>query len=103
MPTYKFYNKNTGKEFIEFMTISERDAYLAANPNLEQRVHGAPMISSHRGGDRAKPDGGFTEVLQNIAEHHPQSPLADRYMKKSIKQLKTEEVMKKHRKRQRNK
>lgn len=85
------------------MKISELDPYKAANPHLEQRVYGAPMISSHRGGDRAKPDGGFTEVLQNIAEHHPQSPLADRYMKKSIKQLKTEEVMKKHRKRQINK
>lgn len=99
MPTYKFLDKNTGKEFLEFMSISALGDYLAANPHLEQRVHGAPMISSHRGGDRAKPDGGFTEVLQKIAEHHPQSELADRYMKKSIKQLKTEEVMKKHRKR----
>ena len=103
MPTYKFLDHKTGKEFIEFMTISELGSYLVANPHIEQRVYGAPMISSHRGGDRAKPDGGFTEVLQKIAEHHPQSELADRYMRKSIKQLKTEEVVKKHRNRQRNK
>lgn len=85
------------------MTISELASYKVANPHLEQRVYGAPMISSHRGGDRAKPDGGFTEVLTNIAEKHPQSPLADRYLKKTIKQLKTEEVVRKHRKRSNNK
>ena len=31
MPTYKFLDKNTGKEFLEFMSISALGDYLAAN------------------------------------------------------------------------
>ena len=37
--------------------------------------------------------------MSRIAEAHPTSPLADRYGKKSIKQVKTREVIKKHRNR----
>lgn len=99
IPTYKFRNKKTGKEIVEFMTISERDPFLAANPDLEQVPHGAPLIAYRQLGSEIKTDGGFKEVLSKIAEKHPLSPLADRYGKKSNKQLKTEEVLRKHRKR----
>ena len=30
-------------------------------------------------GDRIKQDGGMKEVLQKVAENHPNSPLADRF------------------------
>jgi len=36
------------------------------------------------------------EVFAKAAEAHPNSPLADRYGKKSIKEIKTREVLKKH-------
>lgn len=99
MPTYKFLDTRTGKSFLEFMKISELDDYKKANPHLEQRVHGAPMIATRVLGSEIKTDGGFKEVLTNIAEKHPLSPLADRYLRKSIKQVKTEQVVAKHRKR----
>jgi hypothetical protein len=44
-------------------------------------------------------DSGWKENLSRIAEAHPRSNLAKRYGKKSIKQIKTEQVIKKHSKR----
>jgi len=99
MPTYKFKNKKTGKEFIQFMKIAERDDFLKETPDLEQVPYGAPLIAYRGLGSEIKTDGGFKEVLQRAAEAHPLSPLADRYLKKTTKQLKTEEVVKKHRRR----
>jgi hypothetical protein len=37
--------------------------------------------------------------LSRIAEAHPTSPFADRFGKKSIKEIKTKQVIEKHRKR----
>lgn len=99
MPTYKFRHKITEKENIEFMKISERDDYLKENPDLVQVPYGAPLIAYRNMGSEIKVDGGFKEVLQKAAEAHPLSPLADRYMRKTAKQLKTEQVVKKHRNR----
>jgi hypothetical protein len=47
-------------------------------------------------GDRIKNDAGWTENLQRIAEAHPSSNLADRYGKKTTKEIKTRDVLKKH-------
>jgi hypothetical protein len=41
------------------------------------------------------PDG-FKEVLSKVAEAHPASSVADRYGKKSIKQARSDQVVKKH-------
>ena len=43
-----------------------------------------------------KNDQGWKENMQRIAEAHPTSALGQRYGKKSIKQVKTEQVIKKH-------
>ena len=50
-----------------------------------------------------KTDGGWKDNLSRIAEAHPTSPLADRYGKKSTKDIKTKQVVEKHRRRQRGK
>jgi hypothetical protein len=68
MPTYRFKNKDTGEEFEDFMMISELDEYLQNNPNLEQMVFGAPMISSGRGMN--KPDQGFRDLLKDMKKKH---------------------------------
>jgi hypothetical protein len=41
------------------------------------------------------PDG-FKEVLSKISEAHPASAVADKHGRKSIKQARTEQVIKKH-------
>ena len=96
MPNYQFRDKETGEETEVFMKISELDEFKENNPNLEQFLKGGPMIVSGWGG--IKTDNGFKEVLSKAAEAHPDSPLADRYGKKSIKDIKTKEVINKHRK-----
>ena len=43
-----------------------------------------------------KTDGGWKDNLSRIAEAHPNSPLAAKYGKPSIKEVKTRETVKRH-------
>ena len=94
MPNYNFRNNETGEEFEEFFTISGREEFLKSNPHITQM----PSLFSMAGGvgDRVKSDGGWKENLSRIAEAHPNTPLADRYGKKTTKEIKTRQVLKKH-------
>jgi|TARA_B100000287_G_scaffold415282_1_gene448711 hypothetical protein len=100
MPTYTFHNKTTGVVEEKVMKISEMEKYLKDNPDVEQ-VHSGINIVAGVGG--IKSDAGWKENLSRIAEAHPNSSLADRYGKKSIKQIKTKEVVKKHLRKQKQK
>ena len=94
MPYYNFKNIDTGEEWEEFFTISGREEFLKSNPHITQM----PSMFGIAGGtgDRIKNDDGWKENLSRIAEAHPRSSLADRYGKKTIKQSKTDAVLKKH-------
>ena len=94
MPYYNFKNNDTGEEWEEFFTISGREEFLKSNPHITQ----TPSMFGIAGGtgDRIKNDDGWKENLSRIAEAHPRSNLADRYSKKSTKQVKTDQVLKKH-------
>ena len=94
MPYYNFKNNKTGEEFEEFFTMSGKDKFLKENPHITQ----TPSMFGIAGGtgDRIKNDDGWKENLSRIAEAHPRSSLADRYGKKTIKQSKTDAVLKKH-------
>jgi len=98
MPTYQFLNTETNEEFEVFMKISEREEYLKSNPHI-QSVLTVPSIVSGVSTSNSRtgrvPDG-FKEVLSKVAEKHPTSKVAQRYGKKSIKQIKTEQIIKKH-------
>ena len=98
MPTYTFYNKRTKKEFTDMMSISEMEEYLRKNKHVSQVIKGINIVAS-TGERTGKTDSGWKENLSRIAEAHPRSNLAKRYGKKSIKQIKTEQVIKKHSKR----
>lgn len=65
MPEYLFQNTKTKEEWLESMSISERTAFLAANPHIEQLVHGAPAVT-YRVGQRTKPDDNFRDVLKEV-------------------------------------
>ena len=70
MPTYTFKNKDTNEVFDKFMKISERDQYLADNPNIE------PMLTTsfveHLDYDKSKKvDEGFKDVLRSIRDNAP--------------------------------
>ena len=53
-------------------------------------------IVSSVGSIDSKTDSGFKEVLSKAAEAHPNSPLAERYGRKSVKQTQVDRVRKKH-------
>ena len=98
MPTYTFENIKTGKQFTEIMTIAEMEDYLKRRKSIRQVIQPLNII---RGTGTPKTDSGWKDNLSRIAEAHPSSPLAQRYGAKSTKEIKTKEVIKKHRRRRR--
>jgi len=99
MPTYSFENKKTGQEWTDIMTIAEKEKYLKKHKNVKQIITAVNIVSG-TGSTNIKNDAGWNENLQRISEAHPTSNLADRYGKKSAKDIKTRQVIEKHIKRQ---
>ena len=94
MPTYTFRNNKTNKEWDEFMSISDMEKFITKKhidlvPQIPNFISGTVSASNNK-------DGGFNEVLHKVSEAHPNSPLAEKTLRKSNKQVKTQEVMKKH-------
>lgn len=102
MPIYTFENKKTNEIYNETMTISEMEKYLKKNKHVKQIITCVNIVGGVSG-ISYKQDNGFKEVLSKVAEAHPQSALANEMGTKSTKQIKTEQVIKKHRARQRGK
>ena len=104
MPTYTFFNEQSGTEYDETMTIAEYDEFIEKNPHIKRVWHGkAPaMVGDHVMGVGPKTDGGFNERMSQIASAHPNSPMADKYKTgESHKKLKTKEVIRKHQRKKR--
>lgn len=96
MPTYNFLNIETGEEFEAFMKISEREEYLKTNPQIQSVMTAPAIVSGVSTSKQNRVPDGFKEVLSKISEAHPASAVADKHGKKSIKQARTEQVIKKH-------
>ena len=100
MPTYRFYNRKTGLVYEEYMMISEMEK-LIKKKHIELLPPTQMNIVSSVGSVDGKTDSGFKEVLSKVSEAHPNSPLAERYGKKSVKDTQIERVRKKPRTRMR--
>ena len=106
MPTYDFRNKETDEYEEHVLKISEYDQFIEDHPELERVILSAPSFnySSHAQGSvtdiAAKKDKGWKEVLQKIGEQNPISQVAEDHNQKSIKQVKTQQVIEKHVKKQ---
>ena len=98
MPTYTFENTKTGEVYDDMMSIAEKEAFLKKNKHIKQAIVPINIVGGIQGITH-KTDGGWAENMSRIAEAHPTSPLADRYGKKSIKDVKTQQIIKKHRNR----
>jgi len=98
MPIYEFLNTKTKVIEEHTMSVTAYDSFKAENPHLERYYSEAPLFSYSGIGDMAgkKTDNTWKEVMHKIAEQNPISPLADRVLKKKTKQIKTEQVLKKH-------
>ena len=95
MPTYRFYNSKTKTEFEDYMTISDMEK-VTKKKHIKLLVPTQMNIVSSVGSVDSKTDSGFKEVLSKAAEAHPNSPLAERYGRKSVKQTQIDRVRKKH-------
>ena len=95
MPTYIFRNKTTGVEWEKHMRISELDAYKEEN-NAEIMIKTVNIASGQGDNIDAKTDAGWKETLAKISEAHPASELNKQYGKRTVKDIKTEQVRGKH-------
>ena len=96
MPTYRFYNKRTKKEYTDLMSISEMEEFIKKKhikllpPTTLNIVSSVGHVDSHT-------DSGWKEVMSKISEAHPNSHLADQYGKKSVKDTQVDRIIHKHR------
>jgi|SRR5210317_921838 hypothetical protein len=95
MPIYTFHDNKTDKIFTEMMSIAEMEEYLKKNPHIKQQITQINIVGGVSGVSY-RSDGGWKDNLSRIAEAHPNSPLAQQHGKKSIKQVKTEQAIKKY-------
>ena len=99
MPTYRFYNKRTKKEYTDLMSISEMEEFIKKKHIKILPPTTLNIVSSVGGHVDSHTDNGWKENMARISEAHPSSPLAERYGKKSVKETQTKNVLEKHRKR----
>ena len=99
MPVYSFENTKTGKEFDKIMSISEKEEYLNTNTHIKQVLNRINIVGGVSGMSYRQ-DQGWKENLSRIAEKHPTSALSREMGTRTTKQIKTEQVIKKHKARQ---
>ena len=96
MPLYSFENTETGEQVEFTISLADYDSFMADNPHLT-RTYTKMNLASGVGG--IKTDDLFQdEVLGRIGEHHKGTAMGDRYGSKSIKEVKTKQVVEKWKK-----
>jgi hypothetical protein len=100
VPIYTFENSKTGEVYDDMMSISEKETFLKKNRHIKQLVTRINISSGVVGMGGMKNDNGWKEMQSRIAEAHPASEFAKQHGKRSIKDVKTQQVVEKHRKRQ---
>ena len=102
MPIYTFENTKTGEVYDDMMSIADMEKFLKKNKHIRQKLT-TINISSGVQGVNMKTDGGWKDNLSRIADAHPTSELAKQHRRRSIKEVKTQQVVEKHRRRQQGK
>lgn len=94
MPRYDFLNTDTNEIEEHTMSYKVLDEFKQNNQHLKQQISAMNIVGGT--GDRVKVDGGFNDVLKKVASNHVDSPMGERYHRKSSKEVKTRETIKKH-------
>ena len=103
MPIYTFENTKTGKVFDDMMSIAEKESYLKKNKHIKQMLTTINISSGVRGMGNMKNDGGWKDNLSRVAEAHPNSERAKQHKRRATKEVKTQQAVAKHRRRQQGK
>ena len=96
MPTYRFFNTKTNKEYTDLMSISEMEEFIKKK-HIKILPPTQVNIVSSVGHIDSKTDSGWKDVLSKITDAHPASALANQYGKKSVKDTQIDKVIKTHR------
>jgi len=96
MPTYDILNTETNEVEEVFMTISEKEKYLKDNPHMKQHYTKVAGIVSGTISAGNVDNHGFKEVLQKVGEAHPGSEVQKQHTRRTAKEIKTREIIKKH-------
>jgi len=94
MPMYDFEDIDTGVRFSLQLSIAKKEEYLKENLNIKQILGSPSLVRGH--GLQGKNDEGWKENLARIAEAHPGTALAEKVGGRSSKEIKTREILKKH-------
>jgi len=97
MPVYDFVNTQTGEEWEATMSYDDMKQ-LTADGSVKivyKQVNFVHAAGSDGGG---KVPDHFKEVMSKIADANPNSPLAEKYGSKSIKDIKTRDAVTKAKK-----
>lgn len=102
MPIYDFRNKQTGEVVTRMMSIASKEGFLEENPDLEQVILSAPPLATSGMSIERKAGSEWKDVLQNVADKNPHSPLAQKYGKKDPTSVKVRETVNNVKKRLKN-
>lgn len=97
MPVYDLRNNETGEEWEEKMSYEDMKA-LTADGNvviLYKKVNFVYSTGSDGGG---KVPDHFKEVMSRVAEQNPNTPVAEKYGSKTVKDVKIRDAVEKARK-----
>ena len=99
MPNYTFEDMETGEKFVEFMKMDQKEYFLEDNPTLQQVFTPISLPGDHLMGlNTTKESGQFQERMSKIPEAHPHSPLADKYTRRTHKEVKIKDSLNRVRK-----
>ena len=98
MPRYGWYDPSTDEEYETDMTYDEMQQFKKDNPGLEQRFN-LNFTSSQYMSTGGKMDDGWKEMLGRIADENPDSDLKEYGRRRTGKEVKTMDAIKKNRRR----
>ena len=98
MPVYDLRNNETGEEWEERLSYDDMKA-LTADGKIVLVYNKFPGVvhATGSGGGGKVPDH-FKEVMSRVAEQNPNTPVAEKWGSKSIKEVKTRDAVDKARK-----
>ena len=99
MPFYDIQNKKTGEVKEIFCSYSDREKALKEEgKDWEYIVHGINLSYLGTKSTLQRTDSGWKDTLSKISQAHPASEMASKHLRKTTSQIKTEQIMKKHKK-----
>ena len=93
MPTYTIRNKEFGTEKDIFCTYDALQEMLKKNKQLVHVLSAPALVGDHV---VKRMDGGMKEVFSKIADAHPNTPVGDRFGRKSAADIRKDKVVKKY-------